>query len=103
MTREELANLNQEQLKQLAERQGLWRKALEAAITEKTGRDLNQRFEAGLGVWWPELGPLTPGERTLVIAEVKRILGLAKLVETRDERTSRQRVEKGLPFFNKLH
>ena len=38
---------------------------------KQQGRELRQRLEAGLGLWWDELEPLSPDERGFVLALIK--------------------------------
>ncbi len=78
MTSEELANLPPEQRQFLAQREELWRAALERGLAN--GRKIRQILQTeGRGLSLddlPELAPLTAEERTLVLRELRKLLGL---------------------------
>lgn len=63
------------------------------------GRDLRERMEHGLGVWWKELEPLTPEERGFVLALVREEIGTkgtdAQVLEVvQDKRKEEEREER---------
>lgn len=51
---------------------------MQAAYREglRNGRDVRDRWQHGKGMWWPELAPLQPKERTLVMERVKAAVGI---------------------------
>lgn len=58
------------QAKRMLDRHPAVLAAYNAGIAQ--GRDLRQRMEHGLGVWWPEMEPLDPEERGFVLALVRK-------------------------------
>ena len=59
--------------KELAYRQRykLCREAVEAARRDRD--TIERKLALGQGVWWDELAPLMPTERSIVIAELKKL------------------------------
>lgn len=57
------------------QRVALARAAFDAGWRER--ETLGRAMWARSGVWWPELGPLTATERTIVIRELRSAFGLA--------------------------
>lgn len=58
------------QAKRMLDRHPAVLAAYNAGIAQ--GRELRQRMEHGLGVWWPEMEPLSPEERGFVLALVRK-------------------------------
>lgn len=52
----------------------LAREAFDAALRDR--ENVGKSLWANSGVWWPELSPLEPSERTIVIKELRRVFGL---------------------------
>lgn len=71
------------QAQRMLERHPFIEKAHAAGLEQ--GRDLRQRMEAGLGVWWPEMEPLTPEERGFVLALVRSAIQPKKLQIVTDD------------------
>lgn len=57
------------QAKRMYERHPFIEKAVNAGL--ENGRDLRERMEHGLGVWWKEMEALTPEERGFVLVLVR--------------------------------
>lgn len=57
----------------VSERMPLIEAAFEAG--KRQGRTIRERMEHGKGLWFDEMGPLTPQEREFVISELKRVIG----------------------------
>lgn len=57
------------------ERQKLARSAFDAGWRQR--ETIGKALWARSGVWWEELAPLEPKERTIVIRELRTVLGLA--------------------------
>jgi hypothetical protein len=69
---------------QLEARQDLWRKALMAALRKRDW--FGRRFYMNEGISiaeWPEIAPLTPEERTLIIRELRKLLNTPMEVRSR--------------------
>lgn len=64
------------QAQRMLERHPFVLKAYEAG--KANGRDIRERLQHGLGVWWEELDPLTPEERGFVLALVKHEIGVSR-------------------------
>lgn len=62
------------QAEKMRERHPVLQKAVDAGLAN--GRDLRERMEHGLGVWWPEMEPLSPAERGFVLALVRAKVGI---------------------------
>lgn len=62
------------QARRMQQRDPVIRKAVNAGLRE--GRDLRERMQHGVGVWWDEMEGLTPDERGFVLALVRVELGL---------------------------
>lgn len=58
------------QAKRMLDRHPAVLAAYNAGIAQ--GRELRQRMEHGLGVWWAEMEPLSPEERGFVLALVRK-------------------------------
>lgn len=58
------------QAQRMLDRHPAIQKAYKAGLD--IGRELRQRMEHGLGVWWSELEPLEPDERGFVVAMVTK-------------------------------
>lgn len=60
---------------QLEARQDLWRKALMAALRKRDFFGRRLYLNEGISIEeWPEIAPLTPEERTLIIRELRKLL-----------------------------
>jgi hypothetical protein len=62
------------QARRMLERHPFIQKAVFAGLDK--GRELRERMDHGLGVWWDELEPLLPEERGFVLALVKDEIGV---------------------------
>ena len=87
LTRDQEHEREKTQEEILAERQVLWRAAMNQACMDSKFREpLARKMYRGEGITlddWPTLGPLTPVERTAIIRETRRILGMPERQEVR--------------------
>lgn len=73
-----IARAREEEMQRLLEsRQDLWRKALTVALRKRDVFGRRFYMNEGIGIEeWPELAPLTPEERTLLIRELRKLLNV---------------------------
>jgi hypothetical protein len=68
------ARLAEQQARWAEKRKKLLAKALWAALHQRD--KLRPRLAGNLGVWWPEMQPLGPTERTAMLVQLREAWGL---------------------------
>lgn len=87
------ARMAERQARWEARRTGLLKRALWAALHNR--ETLRASLAGNKGVWWPELGPLGPQERTAMLVQLREAWGLPP--------DPRMRPAEGRPLLNAPH